>query len=91
MRHRVAGKKLNRSSGHRTAMRRKLAPELLRHEKIRTTRAKAQAVRGHAEKLITLAKRGIRAGEVDPAREVHARRLAATRLDDPKMVQKLFV
>lgn len=90
MRHRVAGKKLSRSSGHRTALRRNLVTELLRHEKIRTTRTKAIAVRGQAEKLITLAKRGLAAAEADPAKEVHARRLAAARLNDPKMVQKLF-
>lgn len=90
MRHRVAGKKLNRSSAHRTAMRRNMVTQLFRHRRIRTTRAKAQAVRGQAEKLITLAKRGIRNGELDPSREVHARRLAAARLNDPKIVQKLF-
>ncbi len=90
MRHRVAGKKLNRSMAHRKALRRNLITELFRHEQIRTTRAKAQAIRGHAEKLITLAKRGVLAGEEDPAKEVHARRLAAARLNDPKVVQKLF-
>ena len=90
MRHRVAGKKLNRSMAHRTALRRSLVTELFRHERIRTTRAKAQAIRGQAEKLVTLAKRGVRAGSDDPAQEVHARRLAAARLNDPKVVQKLF-
>ncbi|MBN1877332.1 MAG: 50S ribosomal protein L17 [Anaerolineae bacterium] len=90
MRHHVATKKLNRSSGPRTALRRNLVTELFRHGKIRTTRAKAEAIRGQAEKLITLAKRGVRAGESDPAREVHARRLAAARLNDPQVVQKLF-
>jgi len=54
----VAGKKLNRSSGHRRALRRNLITELFRHERIETTEAKAKAVRPHAEKLITLAKRG---------------------------------
>ena len=90
MRHRVAGKKLNRSAGHRTALRRNMVTELLRHESIRTTRAKAEAIRGQAEKLITLAKRGLDAAETDPARGVHARRLAAARLNDPDMVKKLF-
>ena len=90
MRHRVAGKKLSRSSGHRTALRRNLVTELFRHNRIRTTRAKAQAVRGQAEKMITLAKRGLANGEIDPAREVHARRLVAARLNDPAVVQKLF-
>lgn len=90
MRHRVAGKKLNRSMGHRTALRRNLVTELLRHESIRTTRAKAEAIRGQAEKLITLAKRGLAAEEENPARGVHARRLAAARLNDPVVVKKLF-
>lgn len=90
MRHRVAGKKLSRSKGHRTALRRNLVTELFRHNRIQTTRAKAQAVRGQAEKMITLAKRGIANGENDPAKEVHARRLAAARLNDPVVVQKLF-
>ena len=88
MRHRVAGRRLNRSSGHRKALRRNLITELFRHERIRTTRAKASAIRGAAEKLITSAKRGNAAG--DETKVVHARRLATTRLHDPKMVKKLF-
>jgi large subunit ribosomal protein L17 len=80
MRHRVAGKKLNRSSGHRKALRRNLVTALFCHGRIETTEAKAQAVRGQAEKLITLAKRGLVTGQEDPARGVHARRLAASRL-----------
>lgn len=90
MRHRVAGKKLNRTSGQRTALRRNLMTQLFKHERIRTTRAKAQAVQGQAEKLITIAKRGLVAGEEEPAREVHARRRVAAQLNDPKVVQKLF-
>ncbi|HHE73413.1 MAG TPA: 50S ribosomal protein L17 [Chloroflexi bacterium] len=90
MRHRVAGKKLNRTSGHRKALRRNLVKELIRHEAIRTTRAKAQAVRGQAEKLITLAKRGLEEGETNPAREVFARRRAAAELQDRELVSKLF-
>ncbi len=90
MRHRVAGKKLNRTSGHRKALRRNLVKELIRHETIRTTRAKAQAVRGQAEKLITLAKRGLKEGETNPAREVFARRRAAAELQDRELVRKLF-
>lgn len=58
MRHRVAGKKLNRSTGHRRALRRNLITELFRHDRIETTEAKAQAIRAEAEKLITLAKQG---------------------------------
>ncbi|HOU14043.1 MAG TPA: 50S ribosomal protein L17 [Anaerolineae bacterium] len=90
MRHRVAGKKLSRPVGQRTALRRNLVTELFRHNHIRTTRTKAEAIRGQAEKLITLAKHGLVAGEADPAKEVHARRLAAARLNDPAVVQKLF-
>lgn len=61
--------------------------QLFTHERIKTTRAKAQAIRGQAERLITLAKKGNAAGD---AQMVHARRLAAARMDDPEMVQKLF-
>ena len=74
--------------GHRNALRRNLITELFRHERIRTTRAKASAIRGAAEKLITLAKRGNDVEE--PAKTVHAHRLAAARLNDPTIVQKLF-
>ncbi len=81
MRHRVAGKRLNRSSGNRKALRRSLVTALLQHERIETTEAKARAIRGQAEKLITLAKRGLVAEQGDPARGVHARRLAAGRMD----------
>ncbi len=81
MRHRVAGKKLNRSSGHRNALRRNLVTALFHHERIETTEAKAKAIRGQAEKLITLAKRGLEAEQEDPSRGVHARRLAAGRLN----------
>ena len=81
MRHRVAGKRLNRSSGNRKALRRNLVTALLHHERIETTEAKARAVRGQAEKLITLAKRGLAAEQEDPSRGVHARRLAAGRMN----------
>lgn len=87
MRHQVAGKRLNRSKGNRTALRKNLMKDLFRHERIKTTKAKAAAVRGGAEKLITLAKKGNEAGE---AKAVHARRLAAARLNDPEIVMKLF-
>jgi large subunit ribosomal protein L17 len=87
MRHQVSGRRLGRSSGHRKALRRSLITELFRHERIRTTRAKAAAIRGEAEKMITKAKRGNAAGE---AKAVHARRLAAGRLNDPEIVKKLF-
>jgi large subunit ribosomal protein L17 len=87
MRHRVAGKTLGRSKGERTALRRVLIAQLIEHERIRTTQAKAQVVRGQTERLITLAKRGIQAGD---EKMVHARRLAAARLSNPQAVTKLF-
>ncbi len=87
MRHQVSGRILGRSSGHRKALRRNLITELFRHERIHTTRAKAAAIRGEAEKMITKAKRGNAAGE---AQAVHARRLAAGSLNDPEIVKKLF-
>jgi large subunit ribosomal protein L17 len=61
--------------------------ELFRHERIRTTRAKADSIRGAAEKLITTAKRGAAAGDI---KAVNARRLVAARLNDPEVVKKLF-
>ncbi len=88
MRHRVAGKKLSRTKDHRRALRRNLITELFRHERIKTTRAKAEAVQGAAEKLITLAKRGL--AHEDPARAVHAHRLANARLHDPAVAKKLM-
>ena len=87
MRHRVAGYKLSRSKDQRIALRRNLVKQLFEHERIRTTRTKALAVRGQAERLITLAKNGNKAGE---AQMVHARRLAAARLADADAVRKLF-
>lgn len=88
MRHKIAGKRLSRSMGPRNALRRILVKQLFEFERIRTTRAKAEAIRNQAEKLITLAKRG-NANEV-AASKVHARRLAASRLNDAKIVKKLF-
>lgn len=87
MRHQVSGKKLNRSTGQRNALRRTLVVQLFTHERIRTTRAKADAIRGQAERLITLAKNGNAEGE---AKMVHARRLAAARIGNPEIVKKLF-
>ena len=58
MRHRVAGKKLSRPTGQRKALYRNLITELLRHGRVQTTDAKASAIRGHAEKLITMSRRG---------------------------------
>lgn len=80
MRHKVAGRKLGRNSAQRKALFRNLVTELLWHERIRTTEAKAKAVRPYAERLITLAKRG----------DLHARRLAARDVQDPDTLSKLF-
>ena len=87
MRHQVAGKQLSRSKDERTALRRILIAQLIEHERIQTTQAKALAIRGQTERLITLAKRGIKEGD---DKMVHARRLAAARLSNPKAVMKLF-
>ena len=80
MRHKVAGRKLGRNSAQRKALFRNLVTELFWHERIRTTEAKAKAVRPYAERLITLAKRG----------DLHARRLAARDVQDPETLRKLF-
>jgi len=87
MRHKIAGKRLSRGKDERTALRRILIKQLFEHERIQTTRAKAEAVRGQAERLITLAKSGNKAGE---SGAVHARRLAAARLGNAEAVKKLF-
>ncbi len=87
MRHRKAGYKLSLGKDDRRALRRNLIIQLFEHERIRTTRAKAYAVRGQAERLITLAKNGNEAGD---EKMVHARRLAAARLSNPEAVKKLF-
>jgi len=87
MRHKVAGRRLSRTKDQRAALRRTMVKQLFEHERIRTTHAKAASIRRFAERLITLAKRGNAAGE---AQMVHARRLAAARIDDPETVKKLF-
>ena len=87
MRHKVSGYRLSRGKDERAALRRIMIKQLFEHERIRTTRAKAQAIRGQAERLITLAKQGNEAGE---AQMVHARRLAAARLGSPEIANKLF-
>jgi len=86
MRHQVAGRKLGRSTGHRQALFRNLTTELLRHGRIRTTEAKAKAIRAQAEKLITVAKRGQR-GDGNP---LHARRQLVAALNDPLVAKKVF-
>ena len=80
MRHRVGGRKLQRTSSHRAALFRNMAAALIKHEQITTTTAKAKELRPYVEKLITLAKRG----------GLSNRRLAHSRLLDDKQLQKLF-
>jgi len=86
MRHQVAGKKLGRSSGQRTALRKTLVDQLLLNDRIRTTRAKAQAIRGEVEQLVTRAKHA----KAEASTMVHARRIAASRLGNPEAVKRLF-
>ena len=93
MRHRHHGKKLGRSSAHRKALRMNLATELLTRGRIRTTLAKAKFVQGHAERLITIAKRGLARAEArgDDLIAVHARRQVARRLNNDRvLVGKVF-
>ena len=80
MRHKVGHRKLQRSSGHRTALLRNLAASLIKHEQITTGIAKAKELRPYVEKLITLAKRG----------GLSNRRLAQSRLMDDAQLAKLF-
>jgi len=86
MRHNVAGYKLGRSSAHRKSLFRNLIRELYIHERIVTTEAKARAVRGDAEKLITKAKRGI----ADGGNRVHAQRQVVSYLNDKTVAKKVF-
>ena len=80
MRHRISGRKLNRTSQHRKAMLSNMANALIKHEQIKTTLPKAKALRPVVEKLITLGKRG----------SLHARRRAHSVLRDDTMTAKLF-
>ncbi len=80
MRHRSASIKLNRSSSHRKAMFRNMVTSLFKHERIRTTDAKAKEIRRWADKLVTLAKRG----------DLHARRQALAIIREKDVVHKLF-
>lgn len=80
MRHRVGGRKLQRTSSHRTALFRNQAAALIKHEQIMTTLAKAKELRPYVEKLVTLAKKG----------GLSNRRLAHARLMDDTQLKKLF-
>ena len=80
MRHKIAGRKLGRPTGHRRAMFRNLVTDLLNYEKITTTEAKAKEVRGLAEKMITLGKDG----------GLNSRRQALSFIIDKKVTDKVF-
>jgi large subunit ribosomal protein L17 len=87
MRHKVAGYKLGRSKDQRNGLRRTLIKQFFTHERMKTTRAKALAIRGDAERMITLARNSANGSDID---KVNARRLAAARIGDPAVVRKLF-
>jgi large subunit ribosomal protein L17 len=80
MRHRVAGRKLQRTTAHRNALFRNMAAALIKHEQITTTLAKAKELRPYVEKLVTLAKKG----------GLSNRRLAHARMMDDVQLVKLF-
>ncbi|MBX7541734.1 50S ribosomal protein L17 [Qipengyuania sphaerica] len=80
MRHKIAGRKLQRKTGHRKALFRNMSAALIKHEQILTTAAKAKELRPYIEKLITLAKRG----------GLSNRRLAMSKLQDETQLKKLF-
>ncbi len=80
MRHRVSGRKLGRPTGQRKALLRNLATELLKHERICTTLAKAKEARRFSERLITLGKKDT----------LHAKRLAAKHISNKAVHKKLF-
>ena len=80
MRHKISGRKLNRSSSHRKAMFANMTVQLLRHEQIKTTKPKAKELRSFTEKMITLGKQG----------NLHSRRRAISFLQDNEVFGKLF-
>jgi large subunit ribosomal protein L17 len=80
MRHRNQGRKLGKTSSHRTAMFANMAAALIKHEQIKTTLPKAKELRPFVEKLVTLSRRN----------NLHARRLALSQVRDETQVKKLF-
>ncbi|MCB9876129.1 MAG: 50S ribosomal protein L17 [Planctomycetes bacterium] len=84
MKHKVAGKTLNRNSAHRKALRMNFANAVFKHERVETTLAKAKALRSFIEKIITIAKKD------DAASRLHRIRLVASYLQDKTIVKKLF-
>lgn len=87
MRHRVHGRRLGRDTGHRNALRKNLVADLICHEQIITTEAKARTIRPEAERIITLAKRSLAKQDANPAGVVNARRVAAARLPRVRIVK----
>ena len=84
MKHKIAGKHLNRNSAHRKALRMNFAVSVIKHERVSTTLAKAKALRPFVEKMITLAKKG------DDSDRLHRIRTAVSYLQDKTAVKKLF-
>ena len=80
MRHKISGRKLGRPTAHRISMLRTMVTDLIRHESIQTTEAKAKEVRRMAEKVITSGKKGT----------LHERRKASALLTDKSIVRKVF-
>jgi large subunit ribosomal protein L17 len=87
MRHSVSGYRLGRSSGARLALRRNLIKQFFTHERIQTTRAKAAAIRGEAERMITIARNSANGTDIE---KVSARRLVAQKLGDNQVIKRLF-
>jgi large subunit ribosomal protein L17 len=87
MRHKISGYRLGRTSGARLALRRNLVRQLLTHDRIRTTKAKAAAIRGEAEKIITVARNSAKASETE---KVAARRKVRARLGDNGIIKRVF-
>lgn len=85
MRHRVRGRRLGRDSAHRKALRRNMIADLIAHERVITTEAKARMLRPAAERVITVAKRGI--AKEDDVALVHARRIAGTKMARTRVVE----
>ena len=80
MKHRIKGKKLNRTSSHRKALLKNMSQALIKHEQIITTLVKAKTLRPYFDKLITIGKKG----------NLSARRQAISKVGDVKLVEKLF-
>jgi large subunit ribosomal protein L17 len=87
MRHQVSGYRLGRTTGARLALRRNLIKQFFTHERIQTTRAKASAIRGEAERLITIARNSAQGSDIE---KVNARRLVVSRLGDNQLIKRLF-